>query len=56
VEQRVLRLLAGAVAPRRSRTGSAVGLLVLAASLVVVTAHEPLHHVVEEVWERATHR
>lgn len=53
LERRVVRLLDGAGVPRRSRAGAGAAFLVVSAGLVVVAAHEPLHHLVEELWEHA---
>lgn len=56
LERRVVRLLRGASPPRRSRAGAGAALLAALAGLVVVAGHEPLHHVVEELWEHAVRR
>jgi Zn-dependent protease with chaperone function len=54
LERRVVRLLQGAPAPRRSRASELTWTLGLAAAAVVVVAHDPVHHLVEESWEIAS--
>lgn len=51
LERRVNRLLGERAPPRTARTlRGALGMAAVAAALVLTT-HEPLHHIIEELWE-----
>jgi Zn-dependent protease with chaperone function len=52
LERRVVRLLAGAAAPRPSRALLGALWMTLAAGGLVIGAHDRLHHAAEEGWER----
>jgi Zn-dependent protease with chaperone function len=51
LERQVTRLLEGSSAPRSSRAGRGTVLLAVLAATLVVAAHVPLHHLIEEAWE-----
>jgi BlaR1 peptidase M56 len=53
LERRVVRLLGDRPPPRRGRAFAGALLLAALAAVTVLTAHERLHHWVEEAWELA---
>lgn len=52
LERRVRRLLDARAIPRRCRALRGAFVMVAVAAVGVGVAHEPLHHLVEEAWER----